>query len=140
MVDPYYVHVTEAKTVRVHLLKSVKLSLDASLTYYKLDGFHKERSALVETLQGQIETLMNDFVKLQEILPYKELLAQSEKKEKAKLAASKRTVAPKKKVVVKKATVKKAIPQKDVISKVDSPMDNLNAALADIEKRLNDIS
>lgn len=134
--DKFFVQIKNVSGTRVTLLESSKLVLHSMKIENKINLIRKEKSELINNLREDIKEISFLLTRLKEHLPHSELL------EEAKKEKEKETKKPsKKKTTTKKTPAKtKAVPKKPK-KEFDASDDNdISAALASIEKKLNQIN
>lgn len=121
MNEDYFVSIEDPVFLEKSLLSDVKASLEFSIINQKIQDIKLKKSQFFNSLKEDLDVISNLLKELDEKLPHKDLLIPEKPK-----PASKST-SPKKKTATK-------------VSSSISKLDKLNHSLAEIERRLNDLS
>ena len=122
METDYFVKVSDPTPLRILLLQASKDALISGKFFLDLQEIRDRKAAALEKLDAQIATLTADFASLEALMPHKELVKPSRSKSKSKSS--------------KKGSSKK----KSVRSKGLSELEKIDAALAAIEDKINQLT
>ncbi|MBN1175936.1 hypothetical protein JXA48_04800 [Candidatus Woesearchaeota archaeon] len=122
MNEDYFVSIADPVFLEKSLLSDVKASIEFSIINQKIQDIKIKKATLFNTLKSDLDSISALLTELDEKLPHKDLLIPEKPKPVSKSSTSK-----------KKAAVKK-------VSTSISKLDKLNHSLAEIERRLKDLS
>jgi len=128
MPENFFVKVINPKHIRIKLLETSRMSLEASKVYFNLMVLREEKSKLVTKIKSQLHLMMSLFTELETKLPNKELLHSIDSSLKKQEESEKK----------KKKTTKNKPSNSEPLKK-ESELDALNDALALIEERLRSL-
>lgn len=135
MVDDYFVKIQNDFALQSALLETAKESLLSSQQYYSLLEIRKEKSSLLSDLSQQMTALKETYQDLLTQLPHQELVAEEKKRRQ-------KTKQPVKKAASKKVSksASKSLKSLPKAAKKQSPEEALKESLAQIEKKLSQLS
>lgn len=121
MESNYFVKLDDPTPLRILLLEASKEALVSGKYFIDLKDIRKRKAEALEILDNQIATLTADFTKLESMLPHKELINPTK---------------PKK----SKSTKKKKTSVTKPVNKNISELEKIDAALAAIEEKINNLT
>lgn len=127
MNNDYFVNISDPVSLHSFLLFSAKSSIELSIKYQEINELKKEKQRILNELKGDISQIKTLLISFEELLPHKDLLL----KEKPVI----------KKSVSSKKPAKPKIPSQEHSSRTSfTKLEKLQASLAEIERRLGDLS